>query len=97
MRGFSSAEGCFLVNLPKSQNNKLKMKVQLVFQLTQHSRDEKLMRSFIDFFDCGNIFKDGNNFVFRVTKFNDIESRIIPFFRNYLILGVKYEDFKDFA
>lgn len=97
MRGFSSAEGCFLVNLPKSQSSKLKMKVQLVFQLTQHSRDEKLMRSFIDFFDCGNVFKDGNNFVFRVTKFNDVESKIIPFFRNYLILGVKYEDFKDFC
>jgi hypothetical protein len=55
------------------------------------------MQSFIDFLDCGNVFKDGNNFVFRVTKFNDIESKIIPFFRNYLILGVKYEYFKDFC
>lgn len=95
MAGFSSAEGCFFVSLSKS--SKLKMKVQLVFQLTQHSRDENLMRSFVDFFGCGYIFKDGNNFIFRVTKFKDIEEKIIPFFNNYLILGVKSEDFQDFC
>ena len=73
------------------------MKVQLVFQLTQHSRDEKLMHSLISFFDCGNIFKDGNNFILRVTKFNDIENKVIPFFQNGPLLGVKSEDFKDFT
>ena len=97
MRGFASAEGCFLVKLLKSSSSKLKTKVQLVFQLTQHSRDEKLMRSFIDYFDCGNIFKDGNNFVFRVSKFDDLDNKIIPFFQKYPIFGVKYEDFLDFC
>ena len=96
VQGFSSGEGCFLVKLPKSPNSKLKIKVQLVFQLTQHSRHEKLIRSFIDYFDCGNIYKDGNNFVFRVSKFDDIENKIIPFFQKYPIIGVKNEDFLDF-
>lgn len=96
VRGFTSAEGCFLVSLsePKGKSNG---KIQLVFQLTQHYRDEELMRSFIYYFDCGNIFKDRNNFVFRVTKFNDIDKKIIPLFQKYPILGVKSEDFLDFC
>ena len=71
--------------------------MQLVFQLTQHSRDEKLMINFIDYFDCGNVYKDGNNFVFRVSKFDDIDNKIIPFFQKYPIMGVKNEDFRDFC
>lgn len=71
--------------------------MQLVFQLTQHSRHEKLIRNFIDYFDCGNIYKDGNNFVFRVSKFDDIDNKIIPFFQKYPVIGVKSEDFRDFC
>lgn len=96
MRGFASAEGCFAVIFPKSLSSK-SVKVQLVFQLTQHSRDEKLMRSFIDYFDCGSVYKDANNFVFRVSKIADIDSKIIPFFQKYPILGAKKEDFQDFC
>ena len=97
MRGFASAEGCYLVKLLKSPRSKLKTKVQLVFQLTQHSRDDKLMRSLVDYFDCGNIYKDGNNVVFRVSKFEDLENKILPFFQKYPIIGVKNEDFQDFC
>lgn len=97
VQGFSSAEGCFLISLPKSSTSILKTKVQLVFQLTQHSRDEKLMRSIIDFFSCGNLYKDGGNFVFRVSKFEDISNKIIPFFQKYPIMGVKNGDFLDFC
>lgn len=86
MRGFASAEGCFAVGFPKSPNSKLE-KVQLIFQLTQHSRDEKLMRCLTDFFNCGNIYKDGEVFVFRVSRVADIDNKIIPFFKEYPILG----------
>ena len=96
VRGFASAEGCFSVNFSKSTSSK-SVKVHLVFQLTQHSRDEKLMWSFIDYFDCGSVYKDANNFVFRVSNVADIDNKIIPFFQEYPILGNKKEDFQDFC
>ena len=34
---------------------------------------------------------------YRVTKFDDIVNKIIPFFKKYLILGVKALDFADFC
>jgi len=44
-----------MIKLKASKTHSVGFKVILVFQLTQHSRDEKLMRSLIEYFDCGNI------------------------------------------
>lgn len=55
------------------------------------------MWSFIDYFDCGSVYKDANNFVFRVSNVAEIDSKIIPFFQEYPILGAKKEDFQDFC
>ena len=71
--------------------------MKLVFQLTQHSRDEQLMTSLIEYFDCGNVYSTKDAIYFRVGKFSDIVEKIIPFFEKYPILGVKYQDFKDFC
>jgi len=78
---FTSAEECFYVLITKS-TTKIGFQVQLVFQLTQYIRDEKLMRSLIKLFGCGNIYKRGNAFDFCVIKFGDITQNIIPFFKN---------------
>ena len=61
LSGFTSAEGCFYVLITNS-NTKIGEKVQLVFQLTQHSRDENLMKSLIKYFGCGNLYSNGNKF-----------------------------------
>ena len=71
--------------------------VHLEFQVTQHMRDEQLIRSLIKYFECGNIQKNAENFDFRVTKFDDIVNKIIPFLKKYPILGVKALDFSDFC
>ena len=36
--------------------NKLGFQVRLCFQLTQHSRDELLMKSLVEFFNCGGTY-----------------------------------------
>lgn len=96
LAGFTSAEGCFFVSLTKSKTHSLGIQVKLEFKLTQHSRDENLMKSLINFFECGGIYKKRETFNFQVTKFDDITQKIIPFFQKYSIRGVKAEDFKDF-
>lgn len=99
LAGFTSAEGCFLVLVAKSNTTVIGRRVQLVFTLTQHSRDEQLMRSLIKYLNCGNVIKNRNREArdFRVTKFDDITSKIIPFFKKFMIHGVKTKDFNDFC
>ena len=71
--------------------------VRLVFQLTQHHRDEQLMKSLIECFECGNIYKDRNVLEYRVEKFSDIETKIIPFFSKNQIQGIKFLDYLDWC
>jgi len=96
LAGFTSAEGCFLIRTYKAKT-KIGEAVKIVFQLTQHVRDEQLMRSFIDYFNCGSIFKSRESFVYRVEKFSDIQNKIIPFFKKYKIQGIKFLDYLDFC
>ena len=86
-----------MVNIKKSSTYKLGAGVELVFQITQHNRDEDLMKSLISYFDCGyiKIRKKGTGLDFIVTKFSDINEKIIPFFKKYPIRGVKAIDFAD--
>ena len=94
LAGFVSAEGCFSVSIKRSKVS-IGFQVFLRFIITQHARDEQIMRSLVKYLDCGNIYKNGNAFDFRVTKTDDIVNKIIPFFKEYPILGVKAFDFAD--
>lgn len=100
--GFTSGEGCFKVLLKKSVNIKVGFQVLLVFQVTQHSRDEMLMKSLISYFGCGILEKDprGPWLNLSVYNFADNYEKIIPFFglmklgAVHDIIGVKSADFK---
>jgi len=54
-----------------------------------------LMQSLVKYLDCGIIELDtrGNAVNFSVLKFSDIESKIIPFFKKYPIVGIKSKYF----
>jgi len=95
--GFTSGEGSFMVKVRKSSAYKTGFQILLAFQLTQHSRDENLMRSLVEYMGCGNIYKDKETFHFRVETFLDNNEKIIPFFNKYFIVGVKAQDFKDWC
>ena len=49
------------------------------------------MRSLVSYFDCGRyVCRNNKDFCeFIVTKFEDINLKIIPFFKKYSIIGVK--------
>ena len=48
LAGFTTGEGSFIVNIKASQTHSIGFQVLLVFELTQHMRDERLMRSLIE-------------------------------------------------
>jgi hypothetical protein len=55
------------------------------------------MRSLIEFLDCRNVHFSKEAVNFLVEKFSDLETKIIPFFVKYPILGVKAQDLKYFC
>lgn len=97
--GFTSGEGYFAVKILSSTTHKTGAQVKLVFQLTQHTRDELLLKSFEGYFGCGKYYlsKRAEYGDFQVGKFLDITQKIIPFFQNNKILGEKSKDFNDWC
>ena len=84
LAGFTSGEGCFYISVTKSLTNVCEFKVQSIFQITQHIRDERLIQSLISYLDCGKLVTSSDNKVqFRVEKFSDNFEKIIKFFDNY--------------
>lgn len=87
LAGFTLAEGSFMINTIKSKAHSSGFQVKPVFQITQHSRNEQFVKNFIKYFNCGGVYKKGEAFDFRVTKFEDIVNKIIPFFFNTELKG----------
>lgn len=80
LAGFTSGEGSFMIRVSNSSQHKLNKKVQLEFNLTQHARDENLMRRIADYFNTGAVSLYRNAFVFRVVNLTELIDKIIPFF-----------------
>ena len=94
LAGFTTAEGSFMVRVMDRPNSRTQ--VLLRFKLTQHPKDEQLMRSLVDYLDCGKIYVSVRSVDFIVTKFSDITNKLVPFFYKYPIQGIKYLNYLDF-
>jgi len=97
LAGFISAEECFFINIRSKPKMKIGYLIELTFKITQHYRDEQLMRSLIEYFGCGNIYKNRDTVEFKITKFEDLTEKIIPFLVKYPIQGAKFVDYLDFV
>jgi len=95
--GFIEGEGCFFIDISKSEG-KLGERVQLTFQITQHTQDVLLLQSIISFLGCGRIKQfSGKNFVnIIVSKFSEIDEKILPLLDKCSLRGHKLLNYKDF-
>jgi len=96
--GFTSGDGCFHVSLYKSSFTKTGYGVVLRLQLSQHSRDNILLKSLISYLGCGRVEENEKYSAsyYVVSKFDDIIEKVIPFFDKHQIEGVKSSDFQTF-
>lgn len=86
--------GCFAVTENKSSYTTI---VRLVFSVTQHNKDEFLIKSMVDLFGCGSFIPSSSNRTtvsFQCYTFSDNYEKIIPIFREYNIIGKKLKDFE---
>jgi hypothetical protein len=82
--GFTEAEGCFFVIIHENKS-KASYSIRIGYQVSQDNRDQSLIKSLKDFFECGRTEPSGKAAIcFRVTKFNNITYRKYnSFFENY--------------
>nr|QIJ45957.1 hypothetical protein [Calonectria ilicicola] len=101
LAGFVSGEGCFYITIFNSPTTKSGVQVQLGFNLTQDIRDEDLMNCLSSYLDCGRLKKTSKNksscIDLVVTKFSDLNTKIIPLFNQHKLLGVKALDFDNWC
>ena len=69
--------------------------VKLYFVITQHVRDIQLIVSLRDYLGCGNVTSRKDAVDLKVIKFSDLNEKVLPFFEEYPILGLKSKDFRD--
>jgi hypothetical protein len=83
----------------KSSTHRTGVRVYLRFTISQHSRDEALLKSLINFLGTGRYQSSSSRASGElvVNKFPDIINIIIPLFTKYPILGIKGKDFEDFC
>jgi len=98
LSGFVSAEGNFTVSITNSPT-KIGKRVLLMFNITQHSRDAELLQNICNYLECGKYYPSNTRSegTITVTKFSEIDLKIIPFFKDYPIIGIKSFDFEDFC
>jgi len=91
--GFVDGDGCFYISLTNNLTS-----AGLVFKITQHTRDTDLLKEFVNYFNCGRYSLSSTEAgYFIITKFEDIYTKILPFFNKYPLQGSKSLDFYDFS
>jgi hypothetical protein len=78
---------------------KTRFQEKLRYNLTQHIIDEELMKSLINFWGCGMVYKRSkeDKVDFQISKFGDLTDKVIPLFQRISLQGVKSKDFSDFC
>jgi len=81
-----------------SCNTKTRPLVSLRFTLSQHSRDEVLMKSLYNCLGCEgyNPVYGRDEGYFTVSSLSDIYGKIIPLLEKYPLVGSKQQDYLDF-
>ena len=95
--GFTTGDGSFIIRIIQESSRRLGFKVQLIFKIGQHIREEKLIRSLVDHLACGKVSIYKNVVYFEVTKFTELYYKIIPFFKKNFLHGVKQQDYLYFV
>ena len=96
--GLTDGEGCFLVQIRKDY------RIVLRFFIIQRFDNKELLEKVRKFFNVGYVYRkfQGNDkhktsFVYEVTKQDEVQNIIVPFFKRYPLQGVKQKSFERFA
>lgn len=72
-------------------------RVAFFFSINQSIRYSDLIYKIAKFLDCGAISSNQKYIQLKVSKIEDIDKKVIPFFRNYPMHGIKNLNYQDFC
>jgi len=95
----TEAAGCFFLFVPKSKSYNVFYQTQLLLSLVPHKRSEKLIESFLSYFDSVKlqIWYNKTSVCFFSYKTGRLGKKIIPFFKKYSLLGSTNKEFIYFS
>jgi len=102
--GFTDGEGCFSVSIFRNTTMKFGWQIFPEFVITQGIKSLPALKSFQSFFGCGKIFvnkryDNHHEYLYRycVRSVIELQSNIVPFFKEHPLKTAKKKDFKLFA
>ena len=101
--GFVDGEGCFCITV--NNGKKGKPEIRLLFEIEVREDDEDILRQIQETLGCGNIYrleyaryeKWRPHVKYKVSNFQDISTKIIPFFTRYPLQAKKRFSFQKFC
>ena len=102
--GFVDGEGCFSISIFKNITSRSGLQVFPEFVVTQGAKSLTALERLQSFFDCGKIYENRradnhreNLYRYCVRSSKDIQSKIIPFFKQFPLQTAKQKDFLIFC
>lgn len=102
LAGFTDGEGCFYVGFSKREDLPLKWQVITEFHVSQNPGGKNVLEEFRKRLGCGYLkpnharnLKD-KSWILIVKNREDLEKRVIPFFKKYILFTTKRKDFEIF-
>lgn len=91
--GFTDAEGSFSIKIQKENY------ISLMFTIELHKDDVEVLHKIANSLGIGKVLinKNKDSALFFISKFEDINTVLIPLFKNYPLQTTKYLDFISFA
>jgi hypothetical protein len=95
LAGFALGEASFMVVCRRRGDYGRRWKLSAAFNVSQ--KDRAPLELFRDTLGCGTMRRAGNNgWYWEVNHLSDIQSRVVPFFDRFPLVGTKAEDYRRF-
>jgi hypothetical protein len=101
--GFVDGEGCFSCSIYRCHKMTLKWQVRPSFDVVQGESSRGVLDDLTTFFACGNVYRNRRRdnhredlFRYNVYRFEDLRTRIVPFFREHQLRTAKRSNFEKF-
>jgi hypothetical protein len=96
LAGFALGEASFMVVCRPRADYARRWKISAAFNVSQ--TDRAPLDLFRETLACGSMRRAGNGgWYWEVNRLSDIQTRVIPFFRRFPLVGTKAQDFELFA
>ena len=103
LSGFADGEGTFSVGLTRRPDLPLGFQLVPEFRVSQNGERITVLRVFQRVLGCGRLVENDrrrrsdNTYVLVVRRRQDLEQRVVPFFRRNPLISEKRNDFESFA